>query len=330
MENTLSNDEINRYIGQIRLPELGLQGQEKLKKGSVVVVGAGGLGCPALLYLTCAGIGKMGIIDHDVVQENNLHRQTLYDLGDVGQKKCEVAKKKLKNPHVEIYAEDIRLNKENVARLLSPYDLVIDASDNFETRYAIGDTCRKLSKPLLSGSINHFEGHVVFFKKSHLRDLFPEPFVSSASCHQGGVIGALPGVIGSMLAMEAIKYFAGIKPSLSDKLFILNGLTWETKVFRMVAEEVKPVEIGLDFVEGGSTFIDIREEHERQIIRQKDLWIPYSQLAELIEQVPKDGPVILYCQRGIRSIRAAELLREKYHLNEVCSLEHGFEAFAKK
>ena len=237
----LSKQELLRYSRQIILPELGLGGQQRLKEGSVLVIGAGGLGSPVLLYLTAAGIGRIGIVDFDVVDESNLQRQILYGQNDVGAAKAGKAKERLQeqNPGIIIETHDCMLTSANAMEIISRYALVIDGSDNLPTRYLVNDACVLTGKPLVYGAIFQFEGQVSVFnlpgekgnRGPNYRDLFPEPPPPEMvpSCAEGGVLGVLPGIIGSMQANEAIKILAGIGTTLSGRLLIFDSLDFSTR-----------------------------------------------------------------------------------------------------
>jgi len=208
----LSKEEFNRYRKQIMLDDIGIHGQLKIKGSKVAVVGAGGLGCPVLQYLTAAGVGTIGIIDFDVVEVSNLHRQILYTPDDAGRLKAEVALQRLsaQNPSIVLRAHSQMLNEENVESLLSPYDLIVDGCDNFATRYSVNDACVKLDKPLVYGSILGYEGQLAVFNlkgSRNLRDLFPEPPAPEEvpDCSENGVLGTLPAIIGSLMAHEALQ-----------------------------------------------------------------------------------------------------------------------------
>jgi molybdopterin-synthase adenylyltransferase len=221
-----------RYNRQMMLPEIGNEGQEKLKKARVLVIGAGGLGCPILQYLATAGVGTIGIVDFDSIELHNLHRQILYVESQVGQAKAIVAKSVLEilNPLINIIAFHEKVTPENATQLIRKFDVVVDGSDNFETRYLVNDTCVSLSKPLIYGSILKFEGQVAVFNHNNsknLRDLFPEPPNPKdvPNCNLNGVMGTLPGIIGTMMAHETLKLIVGL-PTLENELVLFNTLDW--------------------------------------------------------------------------------------------------------
>jgi molybdopterin/thiamine biosynthesis adenylyltransferase len=211
-----SKEELVRYNRQIMLPEIGIKGQEKLKNSRVLVIGAGGLGCPALQYLSAAGIGNIGIIDFDTIELHNLHRQILYSAEDVGKQKAWTASAKIKklNPYINTEVFDQALNESNAEEIISKFDLVIDGCDNFATRYIVNDTCVALKKPLVYGSILKFEGQLAVFnynKSKNLRDLYPEsPDPEDVpNCSETGVIGVVPGIIGTIMCSLTIEIILG-------------------------------------------------------------------------------------------------------------------------
>lgn len=214
------------------LPEIGIKGQEKLSSAKVLVIGAGGLGCPALLYLSAAGIGTIGVIDFDVVELHNLHRQILYSTDDVGKPKALIAAEKLKkqNPHSNILIFNELLSETNAEKIISQFDIVVDGSDNFLTRYLVNDTCVKLNIPLVYGSILKFEGQVAVFNckgSKNLRDIFPEPPNAEdvPNCDENGVLGTLPGIIATMMAQETLKLILGMEV-LKNQLLIFDTRNW--------------------------------------------------------------------------------------------------------
>ena len=229
--SSLTKDEISRYSRQIRLAEIGKEGQMKIKGTSVVVVGAGALGCPVLQYLTAAGIGTLGIVDNDWVDETNLNRQVLYSLKDLGKPKPLAARARLKllNPKVNFNMHFIRLDKDSALKIISQYDIVVDCTDNFASRYLINDSCVILNKPLVYGAIHKFSGQLMVLNYQNgptLRCLYPEaPHpLEVPSCEEFGVIGSIPGLIGSMQATEVFKIILGLDGILSGKLFMIDTL----------------------------------------------------------------------------------------------------------
>lgn len=219
-----------RYSRQMQLPEIGESGQLKIKQARVLVIGAGGLGCPILQYLAAVGVGNIGIVDFDKVELHNLHRQILYTENHVGQFKSTSAKIILENlnPHINIQSFEEKVTLENVKKLLNNYDIIVDGTDNFTTRYVINDTCVKLNKPLIYGSIFKFEGQIAIFNhknSKNLRDIFPEPPNPEdvPNCSLNGVLGTLPGIIGAMMAQETLKLILEL-PTLKNELLLIDTL----------------------------------------------------------------------------------------------------------
>jgi len=249
----LTREELSRYNRHLILKEFGLEGQEKLKAAKVLVVGTGGLGSPSLLYLTAAGVGTIGLLDFDVVDESNLQRQVLFEVNDVGRPKVEAARDRLQalNPHVQFILHHTTMTSKNALDIIKNYDIVSDGSDNFQTRYLVNDACVMLDKPLIYGSIFQFEGQVSVFNHRdknqnpgpNYRDLFatPPPPGLVPSCSEAGVLGVLPGIIGAMQANEAIKIITGIGEPLSGRLFLWNALTFESRIIKFHRDESNPL-----------------------------------------------------------------------------------------
>jgi len=221
-----------RYNRQVILPEIGDEGQAKLKKAKVLVIGAGGLGCPILQYIATAGVGTIGIVDFDKIEIHNLHRQILYTEDQIGLSKATTAKATIEklNPLIEVIAFEEKLTNENASRIIADFDIVVDGSDNFSTRYLVNDTCVTLGKTLVYGSILGFEGQIAVFNhqgSKNLRDLFPEPPNPKdvPNCSFNGVLGTLPGMIGTMMAHETLKLIIGL-PSLKNELVLYKTLDW--------------------------------------------------------------------------------------------------------
>lgn len=234
-----TKEELDRYARHIVLPGVGGAGQARLKQSAVLVVGAGGLGSPVLMYLAAAGVGRMGIVEMDAVDLSNLQRQVLFDTPALGQPKAEVAKIRLNqlNPHVHVEVYAHKLDSQNVFSILQPYDLVIDCTDNLPTRYLVNDACVLLDKPLVYGAIHQFEGQLSVFHYQGgpcYRCLFPQPPKPGAvpSCAEAGVFGVLPGVIGSLMAAEALKILLGHGETLSGKLLVYDALQTHFRTIR--------------------------------------------------------------------------------------------------
>lgn len=347
-----------RYKRQTTLKEFGEHGQKKLSQAKVLVVGAGGLGCPVLQYLTAAGVGTIGIVDHDIISLHNLHRQVLYSTDDVGLDKASRAAEILSamNPEIDLKVHSLLLTTNNAADIISQYDLVVDGTDNFATRYMINDCCVLLGKTLVYGAISKFEGQIAVFNfrkadgslTSNYRDIFPVPPEENEieNCEQGGVIGILPGIIGSMMANEVIKMITGIGHIASDELVTYNSLSSELYTFQIAPKAITgtfipttvasfrkkeyalvcsspPVnEISADTFENwiGNdqiSFVDVREPGEIPVIDEFDhMKIPLSRLTAKMDAIMSER-VVLFCQSGKRSITAAKLISERFGDNKI-------------
>ncbi len=348
----LGNVKLERYSRQIILPEIGLSGQEKLTNAKVLMLGAGGLGCPVLQYLAAAGVGTIGIVDDDVIDISNLHRQILYTTADIGKPKASIAKQKLAllNPHINIIAYNERFTPTNAQNICNSYDLVIDGSDNFETRYLVNDTCVALNKVLVFGSIFKFEGHVSVFNYQdgpNYRDIFPEapPRNEAPNCAEIGVLGVLPGIIGMYLANEAIKVICGIGETLSGKFMRINALDNTTSIFKvgkqqqefpktLAAAITEPIssenhEITIDElntwlqqIPNEIYLVDVREGYEFEDYNIGGTNIPLYELKERIESLPHNKKLIFCCHTGQRSKMAIQLLKPAYQ-GKMYSLKNG-------
>src|SRR3989338_2404032 len=244
----LSKGEMHRYSRHLVLPEVGIKGQEKIKAGKVLVVGAGGLGSPALMYLAAAGAGTIGIADFDKVEENNLQRQIIHSTKDIGALKTESAKNAINNlnPNINVKVYNEKLNSKNALKIIKKYDVVIDGSDNFPTRYLLNDACVLLKKPLVYGSIFRFEGHASVFNFEGgpcYRCLFPNPPPKNAvpSCAEAGVLGVLPGVIGTIQATEALKIILGIGENLSGRFLAYDALSMNFRALKLGKNKNCPI-----------------------------------------------------------------------------------------
>jgi sulfur-carrier protein adenylyltransferase/sulfurtransferase len=235
-----SADELTRYSRHFALPEFGHAGQQKLKQGSVLIVGAGGLGAPASLYLAAAGVGRIGLVDFDHVDVTNLQRQVIYTTADIGESKLFVSAQRLRalNPEIEIETHDLRLTRDNALDVIDRYDVIIDGTDNFPTRYLVNDACVLLKKPYIYGSILRFDGQVSVFHAEHgpcYRCLFREPPPPGLvpNCAEGGVLGMLPGIIGSLQALEAVKLIAAVGTPLIGRLILFDGLSMRFRELKL-------------------------------------------------------------------------------------------------
>lgn len=248
-----SKEELSRYQRHISLPEIGLEGQKKLKQAKVLVIGAGGLSSPLLLYLAAAGVGTIGIMDADYVDTSNLQRQILYKSTEIGQRKVEQAKQNLLaiNPHIHIETYPFRCDSTNALAIIEKYDVIADGSDNFPTRYLVNDACFFTGKPLVYAAIHRFEGQLAVFnytykngeKSSNYRDMFPSPPPPEEmpNCAEAGVLGVLPGIFGTFQALEVIKIITNIGDVLADKFFYMNTLTFQTHTFSISKDKQNPI-----------------------------------------------------------------------------------------
>jgi sulfur-carrier protein adenylyltransferase/sulfurtransferase len=352
----LSANELTRYNRHLLIPEFGLEGQQRLKAARVLVVGGGGLGSPVLLYLAAAGVGTLGIIDHDTVDISNLQRQILYDTASVGQPKATQAAQRLQNlnPHVNVETHQTQLTAQNALEIFAPYDLIIDGSDNFPTRYLVNDACVILKKPFVYGAIHRFEGQVAIFNYQngpHYRDLFatPPPPELAPNCAEAGVLGVLPGIVGSIQASEAIKLLAQIGEPLTGRLFLIDALTLTTRIIKIPKRPNSPAitqlidyeafcaapnQKNIDFdtliawQEAGKDFqlIDVREPHEYALKNLGGTLIPLAELEKHLDQIARHKPVVIHCQSGIRSQKAIQLLQSQYGFDNLLNLTGGVNA----
>jgi molybdopterin/thiamine biosynthesis adenylyltransferase/rhodanese-related sulfurtransferase len=336
----LSPKEFERYSRQILLPEFGFEGQKRLSESQALLIGAGGLSSPAALYLAAMGVGTIGIIDDDKVALSNLHRQILYRESDIGKSKAMIASQRISevNETVVVRTFPERLSKLNALSIMNEFDLVLDGSDNFATRYLINDACLVLGKPLISASILRFEGQLTVICTDGspcYRCVFPEaPNAADApSCAEAGVIGALAGVMGTMMAMEAVKLIAKIGEPLVGRLLIYDALNAsfrtiriqrdrDCKVCSLPKEERKlmesydfdncrdeSLEISWEeFTRSAMQLVDVREEQEFAAYPSEGMLIPLSSLSERIEELPQVEFAVV-CASGVRSLSAVSMLK---------------------
>lgn len=368
-KTTLTSDEIRRYGRHLILPEVGMEGQEKLKAARVLLIGAGGLGSPAALYLAAAGVGTLGLAEFDVVDETNLQRQILYSADDVGRPKIDAACERIGeiNPHVSVEAHAVRFEVSNALDLVSAYDLVVDGSDNFSTRYLVNDACVLAGKPDVFGSIFRFEGQVSVFCTSGgpcYRCLFPEPPPPGAvpSCAEAGVLGVLPGIIGSLQANEAIKLLLGRGESMIGRLLLFDALTCGFRELRLPRDPAcsvcgdSPTRIALEqyeevcdtpppggaagiditvkqleqWLENGSSveLLDVRTSVEIGICRLPgSLWMPMSEVGERWQQLDPARRLVVHCHHGTRSAQVVRFLREQ-GFSDVWNLAGGIDGWS--
>ncbi|MBK9562075.1 MAG: HesA/MoeB/ThiF family protein [Micavibrio sp.] len=353
--------ENSRYSRQTVLPEIGAAGQERLSRASVLCIGAGGLGCPALLYLTAAGVGRIGIVDFDAVDETNLQRQVLFTMKQVGRNKAEAAKERLEmlNPNIKIKAYPFELTDKNAEELFQSYDIIIDGTDNFAAKFLINDAAVKCGKLFIYGSILGFDGQLSVFGAPHgpcYRCLFPEaPKGHVPNCAEAGVIGAVAGMIGTAQAMEAIKIIVGHESfyPLIGKVWTTDMRTMENRLLSLAKNPDCPVcskskeAIPLQYSSPVCGFIsevtpqqarenksaliiDVRERKEWDTGHIKDAQhIPLSALAQGdVPDLPTDCAIILHCQKGKRGQQAVQILRAHGYLN-VSNMAGGYEAWLK-
>jgi len=340
-----------RYARHYSLKDFGKEGQQKLSDAKVLVIGAGGLGCPVLQYLTASGIGTIGIVDHDVIALSNLQRQVLYTTEDIGKSKAVVANQKLSllNPEIQINTYTLEINSKNALAIISEYDIIVDCTDNFASRYLINDACVLLKKPLVFGAIYQYEGQVAVFNSEingsriNYRNLFPHPPKPDEvqDCNEAGVLGILPGIIGMMQASEIIKLLTGIGEVLTGKLLTFSLLNYEIYIMEIAENAVSHL-IPKDEIEFKNTdynwlcglsnskietlepsdflskisnldtiIIDVREKHELPKANFPNLNIPLSELSENLSEL-RDSNILVFCQSGKRSLKAAEILLEKF------------------
>jgi adenylyltransferase/sulfurtransferase len=344
---TLSTEELQRYARHLNLPEIGVAGQEKIKQAKVLCVGAGGLGSPAITYLTAAGVGELGIIDNDLVETSNLQRQTIHTQASIGEAKVLSAARwvKANNPHVQVTTFQQRLSAENALQLIKQYDIVIDGTDNFSSRYLINDACFFADKPNIQASIYRFTGQLSVFtpKTACYRCVFPEPPTGDAapSCAEGGVLGVLPGLLGVMQATEALKLITNCGEPLTNRMLLVNTLNMAFKTIKTAKnpfcklcgerpsitqlEEIMqqcntPSEHDINVEQLRAQLaqnpklklIDVREPFELLETGTigEPINIPLNTLADNLGKLDKNSAYVVYCRSGGRSAKAVEFLRE--------------------
>ncbi|HMK83637.1 MAG TPA: molybdopterin-synthase adenylyltransferase MoeB [Candidatus Bathyarchaeia archaeon] len=365
----LSPEEIRRYGRHLIMPEVGLKGQKQLKAAKVLVVGTGGLGSPLCLYLAAAGIGSIGLVDFDVVDQSNLQRQVIYLVRDVGRPKLEAAKDRILelNPNVKVESHETRLTSENALEIIKDYDLVVDGTDNFPTRYLVNDACVLLGKVNVYGSIFRFEGQISVFDAKHgpcYRCLYPEPPPPGMvpSCAEGGVLGILPGVVGTIQAVETIKTILGKGESLVGRLLLFDALNMTFRELKLKKNPNCPIcgqhatikslidyeaFCGLDQTKslgeeneitvtelkklmdtGSVNLIDVREPQEYDICKIKgSKLIPLNEVPNHVNEFNLTDEYVFHCHTGVRSARAVLLLRE-LGFKRVKNLIGGIDAWA--
>ncbi len=365
----LAHEEVLRYSRHLLLPEVGVEGQRRLKGARVLLIGAGGLGSPAALYLAAAGVGTIGLVEFDLVDVTNLQRQILHGTAALGRPKLESAVERLHdlNPHVRVEPVAERLSSANALEILRRYDLVVDGSDNFPTRYLVNDACVLLGKPLVYGSIFRFEGQVSVFDAKRgpcYRCLYSEPPPPGLvpSCAEGGVLGVLPGIIGSLQALEAIKLLLGVGDSLVGRLVLFDALRLRFRELTLRKDpdcpvcgpaptvtalidyeafcgigggtghpelEISPMELHAAL--GGAAaplVVDVREPHEFEIVHlEGSRLIPLRELPARLAELTAHREIVALCHHGMRSLQAVELLRGA-GFGSARSLAGGIDAWA--
>jgi molybdopterin/thiamine biosynthesis adenylyltransferase/rhodanese-related sulfurtransferase len=355
---SLSQDEILRYSRHLIIPDLGIQGQRKLKAARVLLIGAGGLGSPTALYLAAAGVGHIGLVDFDVVDVTNLQRQILHGTSDVGRPKIDSARDRIRdvNPFVELRTYETALTSANALEIIKDYDLVVDGTDNFPTRYLVNDACVLLGKPNVYGSIYRFEGQASVFATSEgpcYRCLFPAPPPPGLvpSCAEGGVLGVLPGLVGTIQATEAIKLILGIGQPLVGRLLLIDALGASFRTVKLRKDplcpacgtreiqtlidyqnfcgvpqaeavrradevpEIEPRELS-ELLKSGAQFelIDVREPHEWEIGKIDGArLIPLGVFPEHLGEFETSQEIVVHCRSGVRSATAVRQLRAAGH-----------------
>ena len=371
-EPKLSRDEILRYSRHLIMPEVGMDGQLKLKQARVLMIGAGGLGAPLGLYLAAAGVGHLGIVDFDTVDFTNLQRQVTFSTTDVGRPKAEAAKERLAamNPTIEITTHETRLTSENALDLFKDYDIIVDGTDNFPTRYLVNDACVLLGKPNVYGSIFRFEGQVSIFGAPDgpcYRCLYPEPPPPGLvpSCAEGGVLGVLPGIVGSLQAVETIKLILGSGDPLVGRLLLFDALGMKFRELKLkknpecplcgtnrtitklidyeefcgirgeeapaaviTVPEITPKELKQRLDRGDDLFVlDVREPHEYQICNINGYLLPLGDLPRRVNELDSSREIVAHCRSGKRSGEAAEFLR-KAGFRKIWNLKGGILAWS--
>jgi molybdopterin/thiamine biosynthesis adenylyltransferase/rhodanese-related sulfurtransferase len=363
-----SREELARYNRHIIIPEFGLEAQQKLKASKVLVIGSGGLGSPVLLYLAAAGIGTIGIVDFDVVDDSNLQRQVLFGVGEVGLPKVEAAKRRLEslNPHIKLNIYNTQLTSQNALTLIKDYDVVADGTDNFPTRYLVNDACVLLGKVNVYASIFQFEGQISVFNYRNskgevgpnYRDLYatPPPAGLVPSCSEGGVLGVLPGILGSLQALEVIKVITGVGEVLSGRFYSFDALNFQSRTFNIKRNPANPLNgnnptikelidyeqfCGVKAVEKkikeinaieldewqtrGEAFqiIDVREPYEYEIVNIGAELIPLATVLDNVNKIARDKKVVVQCKTGNRSGKAIRELEEKFGFENLYNLKGG-------
>jgi len=342
-----------RYSCQVALPGFGKEAQRRLLQAKVLIIGAGGLGCPVGQYLAAAGIGTLGIADFDVVTISNLHRQILFGPDDVGKKKAKVTCEKLQvqNPSIKLALHDVQVSSANVIELIQPYDIIVDCTDNFDTRYLINDACVITGKPLVYGAIYQFEGQAAVWNmvnadgslSPNYRDLFPQVDATQIpNCAEGGVIPTLAGVIGCIQANEVIKYITQTGDLLAGKVMIFDALSMQSRVIKIgkttnthiqsLSQSVETSALTVAEVKQGLSdhtleLVDIRTDQERDQIDIGGVHFEADELDENMDYLTDMRTKVLYCSSGKRSAEAVKYIKQKSPDAKVYSLAGGLKAW---
>jgi adenylyltransferase/sulfurtransferase len=370
----LSNEEIGRYSRHLIMPEVGMQGQRRLKAASVLMIGTGGLGAPVGMYLAAAGVGRIGIVDFDVVEESNLQRQIIHGTKDLGRRKIESARDRLRdiNPHIEIETHETRLTSQNALRLFKNYDIIVDGTDNFPTRYLVNDACVLSGKPNVYGSIFRFEGQASIFwaeRGACYRCLYPEPPPPGLvpSCAEGGVLGVLPGIVGSIQANETIKIILGAEDILVNRLLLFDAWAMKFREFKLrkdpncpvcgdnptitelidyeefcglrqpadpvatqKVEEITAAELSQRLLRGDALqVVDVREPHEFEIARIPGTrLIPLGAVVKRMNEIDPSIETVVHCKGGVRSAKAIEALKIAGYPGKLINLKGGITAWS--
>ncbi len=353
----LSKQEKIQYHRHLILDQIGESGQEKLRKSKVLVIGAGGLGCPILQYLTAAGVGTIGIVDGDMIDQTNLQRQILYTVSDIGKPKARVAAERLTqlNPHISLVVYEDFLNVENAIALFEQYDIIVDGSDNFPTRYLVNDACVLTDKPLVFGSIFKFQGQVSVFNfqgSGTYRCLYPTPPTPDTvpNCSDVGVLGVLSGIIGSLQANEVIKLITEIGKPLVDTLLYFDALTLEQQQVSFKKDtgiHISSLEASYESFCGGIvdvnqvqitaeeaqktldsyTVLDVRSYEEYELENIGGVHIPLDELDDRYEEIPDQKPVLVCCSSGRRSALAIDVLQVELESTQFVNLKDGLDRY---
>lgn len=349
------NPDLQRYSCQIALPGFGEAAQQRLQQAKVLIVGAGGLGCPAALYLAAAGIGTLGIADYDTISPGNLHRQILYDAEDVGKQKALIACERLlrQNPEISIVPHTDKITSENIVQVIDDYDVIVDCTDNFDTRYLINDACVLGGKPLVYGAIYQYEGQVAVWnmpnsdgsRGPNYRDLYPQVNAAQIpNCSVGGVIPTLAGIIGSMQANEVIKLITQTGEVLAGKVLIFDALSMQSRIIKIgsitktnitaLQQITEPsiitvADLQKQLEHNEILLIDVRTLQERDLHDIGGEHIPLDELEENIHLLQPDKTVVFYCATGKRSGEAVKLVNKLMPAINALSLEGGLNNWAE-